>query len=316
MFEFWRDRGLSEQARQQEALSAYLDDALAPAEREKMEAQLAASNELRAQLQQMRVLRQEMRSMPRRRVPRNFTLDPALYGRPQRSSLANAYPILRTATALTAFLFVIALVANLTMGDLLGGFQAAAPAVVTRVVTETVVLEMAESEIEPTREMAVIQEEAEVVVQPTSQAFILEDESIVTETIVEEGPAAAEEAALLPTEPPEFSDAVEIIAEEAAESAPGSSAAGAAEMPAEAEAIAPPEAEILEPPPAAEIVEGPALEAEAPARQAPAAEPVPDAQVSSGIQTWLPDGFTPLLIALGVLFVLLAALTLVARSRL
>ena len=119
MFDFLRNLGRSEEEKQQEMLSAYLDGELTPEERDRLEQQLGQDNELRDMLAQMQFWQQQMHDLPTRRVPRNFTLDPALYGRPQqRQFLGNAYPALRTATALTAFLLVIALAANVYMSSL------------------------------------------------------------------------------------------------------------------------------------------------------------------------------------------------------
>ncbi len=116
MFDFLRNITKSAEEKQQEALSAYLSDALSPKERQQFEAQLAQDPGLQAELEQMRALRQALRQMPPRRVPRNFTLDPAVYGRPARQPLIQAYPILRGATALTAVFLIFALAAGLFTG--------------------------------------------------------------------------------------------------------------------------------------------------------------------------------------------------------
>jgi hypothetical protein len=49
----------------------------------------------------MRLLKMQMRALPRRRVPRSFALDPARYGRPKAQPAMQLYPILRGATDFT-----------------------------------------------------------------------------------------------------------------------------------------------------------------------------------------------------------------------
>lgn len=53
-------------------LSGYLDDELAPEEHAEVEARLAASPELRAELDEIRVVRDAVRSLPRRDAPSGF----------------------------------------------------------------------------------------------------------------------------------------------------------------------------------------------------------------------------------------------------
>ena len=110
MFDFLRDLRKSEEDKNQEALTAYLDNALTPAEKERFEQLLATDESLRASLEEQRLIGASMRRLPRMRAPRNFTLDPALYGRPVSSSAYSFYPVLRAATAIVAILFVIVLV--------------------------------------------------------------------------------------------------------------------------------------------------------------------------------------------------------------
>lgn len=140
MFDFLRDRGSTAEDRQREALSAYLDDALTAAERERLEGQLARDATLRAELERMRVLKLQLRAMPRRRVPRSFALDPALYGRPKAQPMMQLYPVLRGATALTAFLLIFTLALGAFRSQ---SFDVAAPESVA--VTEPMAIEEAES---------------------------------------------------------------------------------------------------------------------------------------------------------------------------
>lgn len=118
-----RDRGDGE--RTQEALDAYLDNTLTPAERARFEARMAADTRLRAEVEQLRALRLQLRAMPRRRVPRSFALDPAVYARPKAQPLLQLYPVLRGATALSAFLLIVVLALGAFTGQFGPGLPAA-----------------------------------------------------------------------------------------------------------------------------------------------------------------------------------------------
>jgi len=128
MFNSMRDRG--DRDRLQETLDAYLDNALTPAERARFEAQMTADPRLRTEVEQLRALRWQMRAMPRRRVPRSFALDPAAYARPKAQPLLQLYPVLRGATALSAFLLIFVLALGAFQGQF-GGVGAPAAASVT-----------------------------------------------------------------------------------------------------------------------------------------------------------------------------------------
>lgn len=134
MFDFLRDRGSTSADKRREALSAYLDNALAAAERERLEGQLARDATLRDEMERMRLLKLQMRAMPRRRVPRSFALDPALYGRPQAQPARQLYPALRGATALAAFFLIFTLALGMFRGQFAGD-GAAVPAAISQSVT-------------------------------------------------------------------------------------------------------------------------------------------------------------------------------------
>jgi len=125
MFDFLRDLRKSEDEKRQEALTAYLDGALTPAERRRFERLLASDEGLRASLEEQRLIKATLHRLPRMRAPRNFTLDPARYGRPAPSTAERLYPIMRVATAVVAILFVLALVIDLA--PLGGGLRSAQP---------------------------------------------------------------------------------------------------------------------------------------------------------------------------------------------
>lgn len=100
---------------QWEALSSYLDNQLTPQERARLETHLKQDAELRQALEDLRRTRALLRSQPRLRAPRNFTLTPAMAGvrsGARRSSSVGPYPILRLASVLATIFFVL-----ITVGD-------------------------------------------------------------------------------------------------------------------------------------------------------------------------------------------------------
>lgn len=116
--------------REWEALSAYLDGQLPAKERIRLETRLNQAPELRSALEDLRRTRAVLRSQPKVRAPRNFTLTPDMVGlkdRPARR--APAYPFFRLASALAAFLFLLVFVGDLTgLSSRLGFSGAAQPA--------------------------------------------------------------------------------------------------------------------------------------------------------------------------------------------
>lgn len=65
-----------------ELLSAYIDNALGPAERASLERRLAADPRLRAELEELQMTTRLLRQLEPVRPPRSFTLDPATTPRP------------------------------------------------------------------------------------------------------------------------------------------------------------------------------------------------------------------------------------------
>ncbi len=181
MLDYLRNLTKSAEEKQQETMNAYLDNALTPRQRQRFEQELANDEDLQTQLQQQQILKQQLRQLPQRPVPRNFMLDPAVHGRPERQPLIQLYPALRVATVLTAFLFILAAFAGIYQaqsGDRLttafsrdvaqmveeSGESAAEPAEVevTRVVTEVIVeSEVVETETVSEGEVVVVEEMAE-----------------------------------------------------------------------------------------------------------------------------------------------------------
>jgi hypothetical protein len=96
----------SDEEKQQERLSAYLDNALAPDERSAFENEMKADPALQTSFEGQRAIKQNLSVLPQMRAPRNFTLDPAVYGRPTSSAVFRLYPVMRTATALAAVMII------------------------------------------------------------------------------------------------------------------------------------------------------------------------------------------------------------------
>ncbi len=118
MFDFLRNLRKSNAEKSQEAITAYLDDALTAGDRQRLEQQMTDVPALRAELEQQRLIKVNISRLPRVRAPRNFTLDPALYGRPADQSNAGLYPAMRVATVLVGVFFIIAVGAEiLTFND-------------------------------------------------------------------------------------------------------------------------------------------------------------------------------------------------------
>jgi len=276
MFNSMRDRG--DRDRLQETLDAYLDNALTPAERARFEAQMTADPRLQTEVEQLRALRWQMRAMPRRRVPRSFALDPAAYARPKAQPLLQLYPVLRGATALSAFLLIFVLALGAFQGQF-GGAGAPAAASVTSTTA---------------------QDSAEIAAIEAPQEAPAEESAAIT----------ADEA--LKTAPPEAT-AAEAEAAELAAPAPAGTSVPVPEGDLSLGAP-PPEATLL-PDAGGAIAEAelaPTLAAE------PTMEPfaIQEAANAPAPETMeQPSMLLPVQIGLGVLFLVLLALWLLARRR-
>jgi anti-sigma factor RsiW len=362
MFDFLRNLTKTAGEKQQELLNAYLDDALGPRQRQRFERQLAQDAQLQQSLAQQRLLKEQLRQLPRRRVPRNFTLDPATYGRPQREPLLQLYPALRLATVLTAFFFVLAIglgtfsgqaeqsmapsAADVAMTAGEPAAEAPAEEMAAEAPAEGVAEEAAAEFVEVTRVVTeeIVVEEGE----PVEVEVVTESEEVVVEVEEEAAEAENDQAAELrgeteiPTEPvAEPAVAAEVtdteVAEESA-TAPaeieGETAVGAADTPTAAptsvatKSSFAPTATTSAVPRTTLPVEGQESDRAVAASQAtaealedvetivmvtpeatvpPPAAPTATSFAFSGLQ-WLQLG-------LGIVFVLLVAVTLIARRR-
>jgi anti-sigma factor RsiW len=283
MFDFLRDRGSTAEEKNLEALGAYLDNALPAAERERLEARLARDAGLRAELEQLRLMKRQLRAMPRRRVPRSFTLDPAFYARPKAQPLLQLYPVLRGATALTALLLIF----TLALGAFRGQFSAGGGAPESATVFSEIALEEAAAPV-ATVETAAIEEPA------------TERQEFAEEAVEEDLAAPREEAEAVPeaelAAPGTITDSVGI----AVAPAPVGTTSPAEELPAQ---DAPAAGE--EPPET--FVE----EADEPETALVVADEADEAATESGNTAFL----LPLQIGLGILFLLSLIFWLAARRR-
>jgi hypothetical protein len=91
-----------------ETLSAYLDDQLGVQERNELESRLVRDPALNRGLDELRSTRMILRSLPKLRAPRNFTLTPSMAGQKVgASTTTGAYPLLRLASMLATLFFIL-----------------------------------------------------------------------------------------------------------------------------------------------------------------------------------------------------------------
>lgn len=286
MFDFARNLTKSAEEKQQEMLAAYIDDALSPTERRQFEVQLARDEALAAQVRQQRLIKQRLSTMPRRRVPRTFALDPAVYGKPTPQPLFRLYPALQAATVLAALMLMF-----------LVGLEAFGGAA-----------QQATSEAS----VAMVEKSAETTSDITAQnAAPDEAELTVAESAAEEAPA--EEAVAAPAVA-DAQTADEAAPEEpvqgfAAPAAEGEAVPTVASVPREGEAVAelraaPAETAVPAEGQLTQSTEAYAATVEAPQAAETAVNPEPTLSPLRGLQ-----------IGLALTFVILLILTLLVRQR-
>lgn len=93
-----------------ELLSTYLDGQLNQSEQARLETRLRKDPNLQAAYEQLQRTRLLLRSLPRMRAPRNYTLSPRMI--PARTVMPQSYPVLRLVTALASFLLIFALLGD------------------------------------------------------------------------------------------------------------------------------------------------------------------------------------------------------------
>ncbi len=97
-------------------LSEYLDGQLSPRDRAALEKRMASQAELRAGLDELRQTRTILRSVSRQRVPRNFTLTPAMVQQTRPRPWLRLVPALNFASAAAALAMVVVMVVGLLPG--------------------------------------------------------------------------------------------------------------------------------------------------------------------------------------------------------
>jgi hypothetical protein len=105
--------------REWEAISAYLDGQLAQKERAHLEARLQSSAELRSAMEDLRTTRTLLRSQPKVRAPRNFTLTPQMvggYASRRPAPALSLFSFMRLGSAFAGLVLVMVLVADLFAG--------------------------------------------------------------------------------------------------------------------------------------------------------------------------------------------------------
>lgn len=168
MFDFFK----SSEEKREEQISAYIDQQMSPAERQGFETLLGQDADLREQVEGQQEVKSLLSQMPKLKAPRNFVLDPAVYGgkAPAPSFIEMLYPKMRLATAAASFLFVIVLGAGLLLGGPLQTPQSA-----------------------PAADVAFIPAPTEALMTERNSAADEVDQEIVVQTELE--PAASDEAA-------------------------------------------------------------------------------------------------------------------------
>ncbi len=121
-------RGSSEHERVEALLSPYLDGRVNQSERALVERHVQSCPECSRSLATLRATVAAVRAMPRVRAPRSFAL-PRSMARPKKTT-PGLFPVLRTATAVATFLFVIAVAGDIFLQSML--VPAAAPVPVVR----------------------------------------------------------------------------------------------------------------------------------------------------------------------------------------
>jgi anti-sigma factor RsiW len=158
-------------------LSAYLDGQLTPVARARLENRLREEPALRSSLDELRNTRRMLRSLPKARVPRNFTLSPHMAV--QKPS-QRVFPAMGFVSALASILLVVVVVS-----DWLGGATlkiASRPAEALQVVATVQV----ESKV--SAEETVVEEEAPMLVLEAAPAESQADESQPVEVPEAEAP--------------------------------------------------------------------------------------------------------------------------------
>jgi hypothetical protein len=183
MFDWLQNWRKSAAEKEQEAITVYLDGGMSGREATDFESRLRADAALQAEIEAQRTVKMLLARAPKLRAPRNFVLDPAVYGRQKPVPLswgAMIYPQLRTATLVASLLFAVTL--SLTLfngnGDRVQMSQDVAMAPEAPAMTAEAPLAEAEPALEQSQDSESI---ATFAIEAESSAVILEEESAADE---------------------------------------------------------------------------------------------------------------------------------------
>jgi anti-sigma factor RsiW len=175
MFDWIRERLKDADSKREERVMAYVDGRLSADQRRQFEVQLAQDESLRAEVTALQAVKQRLSTLQPVRAPRNYTLDPSVYGAPDPAYADRLYPAVRFATAMAALLFLFMVTLTLLpqggVAEQTAMFEAPIALEVTAVV-ERVEEEIAAADaVEPASEAAVsVEAVQEVVVAAESAA--------------------------------------------------------------------------------------------------------------------------------------------------
>lgn len=199
-------------------LSAYLDGQLSAQDRQSLEARLAQDATLRTALQELRDTVALVRGLPRVRAPRNFTLDPAIYGNQRAWWKRWRLPGFETLLQLSGAVGAAASIALIALAFLTGTSDRAGNAASR---AETTAAEPAGADIEPATVVA-MQFASSATIQPGTTieegAVQAEDETFQQAPETEWSGVAEAPAPMAPTYAPQAAEAVQDSAQPEAQS--------------------------------------------------------------------------------------------------
>lgn len=204
----------SKEEKQQEQIAAYIDQEMSQAERIRFESLVQQDSDLRAGVEAQQEIKALLSKTPKLRAPRNFVLDPAVYGgkAPAPSFIELLYPKMRLASAAVSFMFVILLGVGVFQTD----FSANSPQLESQDIAQLPAdaaadTQSAEAEVVPTvlPTLAVATQQEEIIVMSDEES----GGEAMTEFSADDAPqdivAADSDAAASGAAPPE-PEAVEI----------------------------------------------------------------------------------------------------------
>lgn len=115
-------------SRDWEALSTYLDGQLSNREHTGLETRLKSDPDLQSALEDLRQTRSVIRSLPKLRVPRNFSLTPEMVG--IKRDTTRFIPVLRLASVLAMVLLAFVFIGDFMLLSAPGTVELSAPSVV------------------------------------------------------------------------------------------------------------------------------------------------------------------------------------------